>query len=69
MNLEQFYGGNEWYAYQYFGAHVEEQGVTFRVYAPKAERVTLIGEFNLWKDQEMEVNGRGGIYSLSLIHI
>lgn len=66
MNLEQFYGGNEWYAYQYFGAHVEEQGVTFRVYAPKAERVTLIGEFNLWKDQEMEVNGRGGIYSLTV---
>lgn len=66
MNLEQFYGGNEWYAYQYFGAHVEEQGVTFRVYAPKAERVTLIGEFNLWKDQEMEVSGRGGIYSLTV---
>ncbi len=66
MNLEQFYSGNEWYAYQYFGAHVKEQGVTFRVYAPRAERVTLIGEFNLWRDQEMEVNGRGGIYSLTV---
>lgn len=66
MDLEQFYGGNEWYAYRYFGAHVKEQGVTFRVYAPKAERVTLIGEFNLWKDQEMELNGRGGIYSLTV---
>lgn len=66
MDLEQFYSGNEWYAYRYFGAHMMEQGAIFRVYAPRAERVTLIGEFNDWYDQEMELNGRGGIYSLTV---
>lgn len=64
MNLNDFYNGNEWYAYQYFGAHVEETGVRFRVYAPCAVRVTLIGEFNGWRDTEMCMEGRGGIYSL-----
>ncbi|MDE5864743.1 MAG: glycogen-branching enzyme, partial [Lachnospiraceae bacterium] len=66
MDLEQFYSGNEWYAYRYFGAHIVEQGAIFRVYAPRAEKVTLIGEFNEWHDQEMELNGRGGIYSLAV---
>lgn len=64
MDLEQFYQGNEWYAYKYFGAHIVEGGVWFRVYAPKALKVTLIGDFNFWHDEKMECRGRGGIYSL-----
>lgn len=66
MDLEQFYKGNEWYAYQYFGAHITEEGVVFRVYAPRAKRVTLIGSFNYWHDQDMECVGRGGIYCLTV---
>lgn len=66
MNLDDFYNGNEWYAYKYFGAHVTEGGVQFRVYAPHAVRVTLIGEFNRWYESEMSVEGRGGIYSLKV---
>lgn len=64
MDLEQFYNGNEWYAYQYFGAHVTSGGVLFRVYAPRAKRVVLIGSFNDWLGEEMDCGGRGGIYSL-----
>jgi 1,4-alpha-glucan branching enzyme len=66
MNVQQFYNGEEWYAYQYFGAHVEEEGVTFRVYAPRAKQVTLIGSFNSWHDQAMSCVGRGGIYTLTV---
>lgn len=66
MNLDDYYNGNEWYAYKYFGAHVTEDGVQFRVYAPHAVRVTLIGEFNQWHESEMNVEGRGGIYSLKV---
>ena len=66
MDLEQFYNGNEWYAYQYFGAHIAEDGVEFRVYAPRARKVTLIGSFNDWKDFEMSESGRGGIYTLKV---
>lgn len=64
MNINDFYNGNEWKAYEYFGAHIENGGVLFRVYAPKAKRVTVIGEFNFWHDTDMEVEGRGGIYSV-----
>lgn len=64
MDLQQFYNGNEWNSYEYFGAHIEEEGVTFRVYAPKAKKVTVIGEFNQWRDTELTNMGRGGIYSL-----
>lgn len=64
MDLHNFYSGNEWEAYKYFGAHVEKQGVTFRVYAPSAKKVTIIGEFNYWHDTTLECLGRGGIYSV-----
>ena len=63
MNLNDFYNGNEWKAYEYFGAHLEDEGVRFRVYAPRAKRVTVIGEFNFWHDTELSCEGRGGIYS------
>lgn len=64
MNLQNFYSGNEWFAYRYFGAHIEKDGVRFTVYAPKAKKVTLIGEFNYWHDLEMRNSGRGGVYSI-----
>jgi len=39
-------------AYTYFGAHFEKRdnvdGVIFRLYAPKAEDVSVIGEWNNW---------------------
>ena len=62
MNIDDFYNGNEWKAYEYFGAHIEEDGVQFRVYAPKAKKVTVIGEFNYWHDTELSCHGRGGIF-------
>ena len=34
--------------FQVLGAHVEPGGTTFRVWAPSASRVTVIGEFNEW---------------------
>lgn len=64
MDLQNFYCGNEWNAYEYFGAHPEERGVRFRVYAPKAKKVTVIGEFNAWRDTVLSCEGRGGIYSI-----
>lgn len=66
MDIGQFYNGNEWYAYEFFGAHINEEGVVFRTYAPRAERVTLIGSFNGWYDQEMKCLGRGGVYCLTV---
>ncbi len=63
MVLQDFYSGNEWRAYEYFGAHPEKQGVRFTVYAPGAYKVTVFGEFSMWHDIELSCRGRGGIYS------
>ena len=46
FNLKDFYDGNSFDDYTYLGAHKADSGYTFRVYAPRAVRVTLIGEFN-----------------------
>jgi len=48
--LYDFYFGQTIDAYQYFGAHFTKQGnkkgVIFRLYAPGASDVSVIGEFN-----------------------
>ena len=64
MNLNDFYSGNAFDAYEYFGAHIDEQGVMFRVYAPNAKGIALIGEFNDWQGESMNREGQTGIYSL-----
>lgn len=48
-----FKQGNNCEAYRYFGAHLDrragEQGVVFRVWAPHAVAVSVVGDFNSWK--------------------
>ena len=47
-----FKQGNNMEAYRYFGAHLCEQegqaGVVFRVWAPHAQAVSVVGDFNNW---------------------
>lgn len=62
MYLQDFYDGKTFDAYTYFGAHVTEDGVWFRVYAPSAQGVALIGEFNEWQGETM-TREKGGIYT------
>lgn len=64
MHLQDFYDGKAFDAYEYFGAHLQEEGVIFRVYAPGAKSVALIGEFNEWQGESMNKEGEGGVYSL-----
>ena len=49
---ELFYSGRDCRAFDYMGAHPfvqdGEQGYLFRVYAPEAEKVSVMGEFNDW---------------------
>ena len=48
-----FKQGNNCEAYRYFGAHLEtrvgESGVVFRVWAPHAVAISVVGDFNSWK--------------------
>ncbi len=67
MDIHQFYIGESFDAYDYFGVHVSGDEATFRVYAPAAEKVELIGEFNGWDGQEDEMmqEGLSGIFSIT----
>ena len=46
-------------AYEYFGAHFTklngEDGVIFRVWAPNAKRVSVVGEFNGWDENKNQM--------------
>lgn len=53
MDFQKFYMGEIYDAYAYLGAHLEEGGVVFRTFAPAAEKVAVIGEFNGWQETEM----------------
>ena len=64
MNIRDFYVGKVFDAYDYFGAHPDKNGVWFRVYAPSAEKISLIGEFNQWEGQWMEHCENHGVYQL-----
>lgn len=51
---ERFLTGENFYSQHYFGYHQTEQqgeaGYIFRVWAPQAEAVWLVGDFNQWSD-------------------
>jgi 1,4-alpha-glucan branching enzyme len=49
-----------------FGAHLTEQGVNFAVWAPRAQSVSVIGDFNNWDKQAtpLTVLGQSGIWEI-----
>ena len=64
MDFQKFYMGEIYDAYRYLGAHVEQDGVVFRTFAPQAERVTIIGEFNGWQEEEMTQAERAQFFEI-----
>ncbi|MEG2054566.1 MAG: 1,4-alpha-glucan branching protein GlgB, partial [Oscillospiraceae bacterium] len=47
--LNAFLKGDNVQAYDFLGANILPNGdVTFRVWAPKAQAVSLVGDFNSW---------------------
>ena len=64
---ELFYSGRDCRAFDYMGAHPfvqdGEQGYLFRVYAPEAEKVSVMGEFNDWnRDVDYMTRDEQGIW-------
>ncbi len=54
-----FFRGECCNVYDYLGAHLHEDGVIFRIYAPNAKSVNLVGNFNDWHGQEMYKDEHG----------
>lgn len=47
-DLTPFFQGRELNAYTFFGAHPDKNGTEFKVYAPNAKEIAVIGDFNSW---------------------
>ena len=53
MDMYGFYTGKILNAYEYLGCHMTKGGAIFRTFAPAAKRIAVVGEFNEWKETEM----------------
>jgi len=64
FDMHLFREGRHWHAYRFLGAHtrtVEQiDGVLFAVWAPNAQRVSVIGDFNNWDGRIHPMRSRGG---------
>lgn len=62
MDFQKFLSGGVFDAYEYFGAHMRKDGVTFRIYAPNAGKVELQGDFNGWVLEELKPGKESGVF-------
>ena len=69
-DLARFGGGSHIHAHRFLGAHSRTvagvRGVRFAVWAPNAERVSVVGTFNHWDGRyhPMSVRGSSGVWEL-----
>lgn len=65
MNIRDFYDGKAFDAYTYFGAHPADngRGTVFRVWAPSAADVSVIGDFSGWQPVKLLQQGQSGIFA------
>jgi len=72
FDLQLLGEGTDHRSYEKLGAHVREidgvQGTLFAVWAPNAQRVSVVGHFNQWDGRRhpMRVRGGSGIWELFL---
>ncbi|MGH8547760.1 MAG: 1,4-alpha-glucan branching protein GlgB [Methylococcales bacterium] len=70
FDLHLFGEGRHWHIYRILGAHPRSvdhcAGVLFGVWAPNAERVSVVGDFNYWDGRchPMRVRAGSGIWEL-----
>lgn len=70
FDLHLFAEGKHWHIYRILGAHCHSidniKGVLFSTWAPSAERVSIIGDFNDWDGRRHPMRNRGssGVWEL-----
>ncbi|MCC5796328.1 MAG: 1,4-alpha-glucan branching protein GlgB [Methylophaga sp.] len=70
FDLHLFSEGKHWHAYRILGAHHRVvdgvSGVLFATWAPNAQRVSVVGDFNQWDGRchPMRVCGHSGVWEL-----
>jgi 1,4-alpha-glucan branching enzyme len=70
FDLHLFGEGKHWHIYRILGAHPHTvdgiSGTLFATWAPNAERVSIVGDFNHWdgRTHSMRVRGGSGVWEL-----
>ena len=66
QGIYYFHQGTNYRAYELLGAHYSKSGTTFRVFAPNALWVSVVGEFNNWDSlvNQMTKISDGGIWEV-----
>lgn len=70
LDLHLIAEGNHFEKYKLLGAHIRELdgvwGVGFAVWAPAAERVSVVGNFNHWdgREHQMRTRGSSGVWEI-----
>jgi len=70
FDLHLFGEGRHWHIYRILGAHKHQAddipGVRFAIWAPSAERVSVVGDFNNWDGRchPMRALGNSGVWEL-----
>src|SRR5689334_4007485 len=63
FDLHLFNEGNHTRLYEKFGAHITEmfgkKGTYFAVWAPDAEKISVVGDFNNWNPDSTPMNPKG----------
>lgn len=58
-------------SYNYFGAHKENEYVIFRVWAPNAHKISVVGDWNDWdetKDPMFQINDEEGFWECRVLN-
>ena len=70
FDMHLFGEGKHWHVYRVLGAHLHQvggvRGVLFATWAPNAERISVVGDFNDWDGRchPMRVRGASGVWEL-----
>lgn len=68
FDIYLFLRGEHRNAYNFMGAHPNKTSVTFRVWAPNARKVSVVGDFNNWNGElhQMKLINEGGIWEITI---
>jgi 1,4-alpha-glucan branching enzyme len=63
LDLHLFNEGTHRHLHRCLGAHTDDTGTWFAVWAPNAAAVDVLGDFDGWRGQQLEPIGASGIWS------
>ena len=70
LPLYLFHQGTNYYAYDYLGCSLRrvfgKYVYTFRVWAPGADRVSLVSDFTDWEGSAVMTRGDGGVFEITV---